>query len=172
MTETNFGATAATANPATMPLNNESFLPQSTVLIVDDNPQNVELLQAFLESLPVRIVTAGDGLDALRKVEEHNPDLILLDVMMPQMSGFQVCRRLKGEPKTRDIQVLMVTALNELGDIEQANECGTDDFVSKPVNKIELLTRVKSLLRVRHLKSELERALTYLNEIEQEEDTL
>jgi len=79
-----------------------------------------------------------------------------------------VCRRIKSDPKTRDIQVLMVTALNELGDIEQANEVGTDDFVSKPVNKIELLTRVKSLLRVRHLKSELERALSYLHEIEQE----
>ena len=153
------------------PPNNESFLPQSTVLIVDDNPQNVELLQAFLESLPVRIVTAVDGLDALNKVAEHSPDLILLDIMMPQMSGFQVCRRIKSDPKTRDIQVLMVTALNELGDIEQANEVGTDDFVSKPVNKIELLTRVKSLLRVRHLKSELERALSYLNEIEQEEET-
>ena len=158
--------------PQTLPLNNESFLPESTVLIVDDNPQNLELLQAFLESLPVKIVSAVDGVDALRKVEEHNPDLILLDIMMPQMSGFQVCRRLKGDPKTRDIQILMVTALNELGDIEQANECGTDDFVSKPVNKIELLTRVKSLLRVRHLKSELERALTYLNEIEQDEEVL
>jgi CheY-like chemotaxis protein len=150
--------------------NNESFLPQSTVLIVDDNPQNVELLQAFLESLPVKIVTAGDGVEALRKVDEHHPDLILLDIMMPQMSGFQVCRRLKGDPRTKDIQILMVTALNELGDIEQASECGTDDFVSKPVNKFELLTRVKSLLRVRHLKSELERALTYLNEIEQDEE--
>jgi len=154
------------------PPNNESFLPQSTVLIVDDNPQNVELLQAFLESLPVKIVTAADGLDALAKVGEHNPDLILLDIMMPQMSGFQVCRRIKSDPKTRDIQVLMVTALNELGDIEQASECGTDDFVSKPVNKFELLTRVKSLLRVRHLKSELERALTYLNEIEHDEEAL
>jgi len=156
--------------PAPLP-NNESFLPQSTVLIVDDNPQNVELLQAFLESLPVKLVTAVDGADALEKVREHNPDLILLDIMMPRMSGFQVCKRLKGDPATRDIQILMVTALNELGDIEQASECGTDDFVSKPVNKFELLTRVKSLLRVRHLKSELERALTYLNEIEQEEET-
>ena len=141
-------------------------LPQSTILIVDDNPQNVELLQAFLESLPVKILTAVDGVDALEKVEQHNPDLILLDIMMPKMSGFQVCRRLKNDSKTRDIQILMVTALNELGDIEQASECGTDDFVSKPVNKFELLTRVKSLLRVRHLKSELERALTYLNEVE------
>src|SRR5215203_1977257 len=146
----------------------ESFLPQSTVLIVDDNPQNVELLQAFLESLPVQIVTAGDGIEALKRVEEHNPDLILLDVMMPQLSGFQVCKRIKNDPKTKDIQVLMVTALNELGDIERATECGTDDFVSKPVNKFELLTRVKSLLRVRHLKSELERALTYLNEVEED----
>src|SRR5579864_3016066 len=152
--------------------NSETFIPQSTVLIVDDNPQNVELLSAFLESLPVRIVTASDGIEALRKVQEHNPDLILLDIMMPHMSGFQVCQRLKSDPKTRDIQILMVTALNELGDIEKATEYGTDDFVSKPVNKFELLTRVKSLLRVRHLKSELERALTYLNEIEQDEETL
>src|SRR5438067_12744333 len=150
--------------------NNESVLPQSTVLIVDDNPQNVELLQAFLEALPVKIVTAADGIEALDKVAEHKPDLILLDIMMPRMSGFQVCRKLKNDPRTRDIQVLMVTALNELGDIEQASECGTDDFVSKPVNKFELLTRVKSLLRVRHLKNELERALTYLNEIEHDEE--
>jgi two-component system cell cycle response regulator len=150
----------------------DAFLPQSTVLIVDDNPQNVELLQAFLESLPVKIITAGDGVEALDKVEEHKPDLILLDIMMPRLSGFQVCRRIKENAKTRDIQVLMVTALNELGDIEQATECGTDDFVSKPVNKFELLTRVKSLLRVRHLKSELERALTYLNEIEHEDEEL
>ena len=149
----------------------ESFLPESTVLIVDDNPQNVELLCAFLESLPVKIVTAGDGREALAKVAHHNPDLILLDIMMPHMSGFQVCQLLKSDPKTRDIQILMVTALNELGDIERATECGTDDFVSKPVNKFELLTRVKSLLKVRHLKSELERALTYLNEMEQDEET-
>jgi two-component system alkaline phosphatase synthesis response regulator PhoP len=149
-----------------------SELPQSTVLIVDDNPQNIELLQAFLESLPVKLVTAVDGVDALEKVAQHNPDLILLDIMMPKMSGFQVCRKLKGDTKTRDIQILMVTALNELGDIEQASECGTDDFVSKPVNKLELLTRVKSLLRVRHMKSELERALTYLNEIEHDDEVL
>ncbi len=155
----------ATENAA----NHETFITQSTILIVDDNPQNVELLQAFLESLPVKLVTAVDGVEALAAVSEHNPDLILLDVMMPRMSGFQVCQKLKSDPKTRDIQILMVTALHELGDIERANECGTDDFISKPVNKVELQTRVKSLLRVRHLKNELERALTYLNEIEQDD---
>lgn len=158
-------------NPAANP-NNESFLPQSTVMIVDDNPQNVELLQAFLEALPVKLITASDGVEALEKIAEHDPDLILLDIMMPRMSGFEVCRRVKTNAKTRDIQILMVTALNELGDIEKASECGTDDFVSKPVNKFELLTRVKSLLRVRHLKSELERALTYLNEIEHDDEVL
>jgi len=161
--------TEANAAPKPDP-NSETFLPQSTVLIVDDNEQNRELLQAFMESLPVKLVTAADGVEALEKVAEHKPDLILLDIMMPRMSGFQVCKRVKSDPKTRDIQVLMVTALNELGDIEQATECGTDDFVSKPVNKFELLTRVKSLLRVRHLKGELERALTYLNEIEQDDE--
>ena len=147
----------------------DTFVSPSTVLIVDDNPQNVELLVAFLESLPVTLVTAVDGVDALAKVAEHHPDLILLDVMMPRMSGFQVCQKLKADPATKDIQILMVTALHELGDIERATDCGTDDFVSKPVNKLELQTRVKSLLRVRHLKSELERALTYLNEIEQDD---
>src|SRR3954465_3051856 len=94
--------------PTTLP-NNESFLPQSTVLIVDDNAQNVELLQAFLEALPVKLVTAYDGVEALEKVQQHNPDLILLDIMMPRMSGFQVCRTLKGDPKTGAIQALMGT---------------------------------------------------------------
>ena len=151
--------------------NSNELLRESTILIVDDNEQNIELLQAFLEALPVKIFTAVDGVEALEKVAEHMPDLVLLDVMMPRMSGFQVCRQIKGDPKTRDIQILMVTALNELGDIEQAAECGTDDFVSKPVNTFELITRVKNLLKVRHLSSELERALTYLTEIEQDDTT-
>ncbi len=159
-------------NPDPASAGTDTFLPESTVLIVDDNAQNIELLQAFLESMPLRIVTAIDGIDALEKVAEHHPDLILLDVMMPRMSGFQVCKNLKTDPKTKDIQILMVTALNELGDIEQASECGTDDFVSKPINKLELLTRVKSLLRVRHMNSELERALTYLNEIEHDDEVI
>ena len=172
MTESNPPPITPHAKPSlAVSLSTESFLPQSTLLVVDDNPQNVELLLAFLEELPVKVVTAVDGVDALEKVEQYKPDLVLLDIMMPRMSGFQVCRKLKSDERTKDIQVLMVTALNELGDVEEASDCGTDDFVSKPVNKFELLTRVKSLLRVRHLKSELERALTYLNEVEQEEET-
>jgi len=141
------------------------------ILLVDDEAALREPLADYLARQGFAVSQVASAAEARRALHEETPDLVLLDIMMPQMSGFQVCRKLKGDAKTRDIQVLMVTALNELGDIEQANECGTDDFVSKPVNKLELLTRVKSLLRVRHLKSELERALTYLNEIEQDEET-
>ena len=141
------------------------------VLIADDTPQAAELMEAYLADCGYELRTVADGEQTLQAVKAWKPDLILLDIMMPRMSGFAVCERLKNDPATKDIQILMVTALNELGDIEKASECGTDDFISKPVNKFELLTRVKSLLRVRHLKSELERALTYLNEVEQEEES-
>ncbi|OPZ96738.1 MAG: Response regulator PleD [Planctomycetes bacterium ADurb.Bin412] len=141
----------------------------SKVLIVDDNPQNAELLQAYLEPMSYDILIAADGLEALEKIETFVPDIILLDIMMPRMSGFEVCKRIKKNPKTADIPVVMVTALNELGDIERGVDCGADDFLSKPINKLELVTRVKSLLRVRHLKGELERTLTYLADIENEE---
>jgi CheY-like chemotaxis protein len=144
----------------------ETQFPTSTILVVDDNAANVELVLAYLESLNSTIHTAADGVEALAKVAKVNPDLILLDIMMPKMSGFEVCRRLKADPKTRDIPIIMVTALNELGDIERGVESGTDDFLSKPINKLELLTRVKSLLRVRHLKGELERTIAYLSDME------
>ncbi len=139
---------------------------KSNILVVDDNAQNLELLVAYLDGLGCEVTTAVDGVDALEKVKAETPDLILLDIMMPRMSGFEVCRKLKSAPATRDIPIIMVTALNELGDIERGVESGTDDFISKPVNRLELTTRVKSLLRVRHLKGELERTLAYLNDIE------
>jgi two-component system cell cycle response regulator len=89
----------------------------------------------------------------------HVPDLVLLDVMMPRMSGFEACRRLKDASATRDTVIIMVTALNEVGDFERAVECGCDDFLTKPVNKLELTTRVKSLLRVRLLKRKVDALL-------------
>ena len=138
----------------------------STVLVVDDNEQNLELLVAYLDTLGCKVETAIDGIDALEKVADRTPDLILLDVMMPRMSGFEVCRKLKSDPETRDVPIIMVTALTELGDIERGVESGTDDFISKPVNRMELLTRVRSLLRVRHLKNELDRTLAYLADVE------
>ncbi|MHC4327189.1 MAG: response regulator [Planctomycetota bacterium] len=138
------------------------------VLVVDDNQQNRELLQAYLEDVDCRTVPANDGLEALEILTKAPPDLILLDVMMPKMSGFEVCRRIKNDPKTTDIPIIMVTALNEFGDIERGIDSGTDDFLSKPVNKLELLTRVKTMLKLKHLTDKLERTLTYLSEIEKQ----
>ncbi len=136
----------------------EEQLAPSKVLIVDDNAQNLELLLAYMEELPnVTTLAAANGMEAMAMVTAHHPDLILLDVMMPKMSGFEVCRQLKTDPETRDIQIVMVTALNEVGDHERAVDCGTDEFLTKPVNRIELITRVKSLLRLRHLKRELQK---------------
>jgi len=147
-------------------VNEQERIAASRILVVDDNAQNLELVVAYLDSLGCAVRTAADGVEALAAVARENPDLILLDVMMPRMSGFEVCRKLKSNPASRDIPIIMVTALNELGDIERGVECGTDDFISKPVNRLELLTRVRSLLRVRHLKSELDRTLAYLDEVE------
>ena len=138
----------------------------SKVLIVDDNAQNLELLQAYLEELDCETVAAYDGAEALDLVAKSPPDLLLLDIMMPKMSGFEVCLRLKSDPKTSAIPIIMVTALNEFGDIERAVESGTDDFVSKPVNKLELVVRVKTMLKLKHLSDKLERTLAYLDEIE------
>ena len=137
------------------------------ILVVDDNQQNCELLQAYLEDLDCRTIPASDGLEALKIVAETPPDLILLDVMMPKMSGFEVCRRIKNDPKNSGIPIIMVTALNEFGDIERGIDSGTDDFLSKPVNKLELLTRVRTLLKLKHLTDKLERTLAYLREIEE-----
>ena len=138
------------------------------ILVVDDNQQNLELLQAYLEDIDCRTVPAQDGLEALEIVAKDPPDLILLDIMMPKMSGFEVCRRLKKDPKNADIPVIMVTALSEFGDIERGIDSGTDDFLSKPVNKLELITRVKTMLKLKHLTDKLERTLAYLGEIEKQ----
>ena len=105
--------------------------------------------------MPCKLSTARDGVEAVDAIQREKPDLVLLDVMMPKMSGFEVCRKIKSEPATRDIVVIMVTALHEVGDHERAVESGADDFLTKPVNKLELLTRVRSLLRVALLKRKL-----------------
>jgi two-component system, OmpR family, alkaline phosphatase synthesis response regulator PhoP len=138
------------------------------IVVVDDNQQNLELLQAYLEDIDCQTLSAHDGEEALVVINKNLPDLVLLDVMMPKMSGFEVCRRLKSDPATTDIPVIMVTALNELGDIKRGIDSGTDDFLSKPVNKFELLTRVKTMLKLKHLSDKLERTLAYLKEIEKQ----
>lgn len=138
----------------------------SRILIADDNQQNCELLEAYLSAEPFEIEMAFDGQETLDKVAAQHPDLILLDIMMPRMSGYEVCKQLKHNPATKDIPILMVTALNEMGDIEKAVNAGCDDFLTKPVNRLELTTRVRSLLRVRQLTNERDRLLAYLAEVE------
>jgi CheY-like chemotaxis protein len=138
----------------------------SKILIADDNLQNCELLDAYLSDEAYEIAVAHDGRETLQKVAEFQPDLILLDIMMPKLSGYEVCKQLRADESTKKIPVLMVTALAEMGDIERAVQAGADDFLTKPVNRLELTTRVKSLLRVRHLTSQLDRLLTYLEEID------
>jgi two-component system, OmpR family, alkaline phosphatase synthesis response regulator PhoP len=139
---------------------------KSRILIADDNQPNVELLEAYLGDVECEIAVAVDGRDTLDKVPQFKPDLILLDIMMPKLSGFEVCKKLKDDPTTRGIMVLMVTALNELGDIERAVDAGTDDFLSKPVNRIELVKRVENMLKIRHVTDEIERLRRYIQEME------
>jgi CheY-like chemotaxis protein len=136
------------------------------ILIADDNQPNCELLEVYLSEVDCEIEIAVDGQDTLDKVKAFQPDVILLDVMMPKLSGFEVCRKLKDDPATRNIMVLMVTALNELGDIERAVQAGTDDFLSKPVNKLELVKRVENMLRLKGISDENERLRQYIEQME------
>ena len=124
--------------------------------MVDDVAVNLQLLTTYLSSVGYNVVTARDGQEALEKLVSHNPDLVLLDIMMPKFNGFEVCERIKGNEKTRIVPVIMVTALNEIEDKIKATEAGAEDFVSKPFNKLELLTRVKSLLRIKDLHDRLD----------------
>lgn len=123
---------------------------RQTVLLVEDNAQNLELLEVYMEDVPeVRVITATNGLEAMDRVAAESPDLVLLDIMMPKMSGFEVCKRIKSNPTTRDIMVVMVTALSETGDIERAAECGADDYLSKPIDRRALVQLVRNLLASR-----------------------
>lgn len=133
--------------------------PQSRhrILIVDDEPRNIRLIEGMLFAEPYELLAAKSGQEALALVESAAFDLILLDVMMPGLSGFEVCQQIKSHPHHRHIPVVMVTALSEVQHRVQAMEVGADDFLSKPVDANELIVRVRSLIRVRRLNQELER---------------
>lgn len=139
---------------------------KNRILIVDDNQANCELLEAYLDGIACETAIAQDGQQALEMVPEFQPDLILLDVMMPKLSGFEVCQKLKSDPTTSRIMILMVTALNELGDIERAVDAGTNDFLSKPVNRVELIKRVENMLQFKDVSDENERLRSYIQQME------
>lgn len=123
----------------------------SKILVVDDNPQNVKLLADLLSVKGYSVITASSGFEAIDKVATEHPDLILLDVMMPGMNGYEVCQRVRANPETAILPVIMVTALDPREERVKGLEAGADDFLSKPINQAELLARVRSLLRIKAL---------------------
>lgn len=137
------------------------------ILIADDNEANRELLEAYLTGSDCVTATAEDGQETMEKAVTFKPDLILLDVMMPKLSGFEVCERIKADDQLKKIMILMVTALNELGDIERAVDAGTNDFLTKPVNRIELVKRVENMLELKGMTDENERLRQYIQRVEE-----
>lgn len=118
------------------------------ILVVDDEPMNVEIFEGYLFN-DYNIIKAYNGDEALRKVETTNPDLILLDVMMPGKNGFEICKILKEHPKTMSIPIIIVTALKEKEERIKGIEAGADDFITKPIDILEVTARIKSLLKVK-----------------------
>jgi len=131
---------------------------QQVVLVVDDHPLNLELIEGCLADVDCRVITATDGIEALELVKKDRPDLVLLDVMMPRMDGYEVCQRLKESPEGKLLPVVMVTALGQIADRVRGLEVGADDFIVKPIERVELVARVRSLLRVKQLYDRLDDA--------------
>jgi adenylate cyclase len=134
------------------------------VLVVDDTPHNVKLLADLLTVKGYAVATAVNGEEALAKVASEQPDLVLLDIMMPGLSGYDVCRRIRGVPETALLPVVLVTSLDPQGERVKGIEAGADDFLSKPINQAELFARVRSLLRVKALQDEVRRQAEALKE--------
>ncbi|VAV83156.1 Metal-dependent phosphohydrolase [hydrothermal vent metagenome] len=135
---------------------------KARILAVDDNIQNVELLEGLLSSRGYEVVKAYNGMEALKRLEEGDIDVVLLDVLMPKMDGYETCRRIKSRPETRLLPVIMLTALDSIEDKIKGIEAGADDFITKPFQKPELLARVKSFERLKGLLDELENAQNVL----------
>ncbi|MFH1995437.1 MAG: response regulator [Candidatus Omnitrophota bacterium] len=142
------------------------------ILVVDDEQKNVKLLEAYLLPLGYEVMKAGNGREALTIIEKKSVDLMLLDVMMPGMDGFEVTEKLRADERTRLIPVVLVTALKETEDRIRGIKAGCDDFISKPFDKDELLARVRSLLRIKTLRDELEGSYEKLKELEKMKDNL
>lgn len=139
-----------------------------TILVVDDVPVNIQLLTTYLSSEGYNVISARDGEEAITQMQSQRPDLVLLDVMMPKKNGFEVCKLIKNNEETNFIPVIIVTALNELQDKIKGMDSGADDFISKPFNKLELLARVRSLLRIKYLHDELKDKVLQLQRAKEE----
>ena len=144
-----------TVHAMVRPGDTKTVAPESCILIVDDDPTNLKLLEAFLIPLKCRVIKAENGLDALGIINRTSVDLVLCDVMMPEMDGYDVCRKLKGDETTRLIPVVLVTALDDIEAKIRGIEAGADDFLTKPPNKMELMARARSLLNIKKLNDNL-----------------
>jgi putative two-component system response regulator len=146
--------------PTTMPTTRRLVRPERipVVLVVDDGAANRELIEACLAGVECEVRTAEDGYAALKAIQSSLPDLVLLDVQMPGMDGYEVCKRIKANPMTRLVPVVMITSLDRTSDRVRALEAGADDYMTKPVDRIELVARVRSALRLKSVYDSLDSA--------------
>jgi two-component system, OmpR family, alkaline phosphatase synthesis response regulator PhoP len=136
------------------------------VLVADDNPQNADLLAEYLQASEYEVAIASDGEETLALVKSFKPDVLLLDIMMPRLSGFEVCKRLKSDSASKNLPILMITALDQPSDVERAVDAGTDDFLTKPIHQTELINRVRALMTSRKSDDALEQAITYIEAVD------
>lgn len=134
-------------------------------MIVDDEAPIREYEASLLSEFGHEVLTASEGYEALKLAREKQPDLVLLDIMMPEMSGIEVCRQLREDPRTRDIRILVVSGVDTRKTLEESLDAGADDFITKPIDRLELMVRVRSMLRVRDIPDQEERLGTYKEHI-------
>ena len=139
---------------------------RARILVVDDEAQIREYESALLAELGHEVLTAGDGVAALEVARKQQPDLMLLDIMMPEMSGIEVCQQLRADARTRHIRIIVVSGLDSKRALEESIIAGADDFLAKPINALELMVRVRSILRVRHIVDEEKRLEAYVKNLQ------
>ncbi len=139
---------------------------RARILVVDDEPAIREYETSLLSELGHEVLTAADGAEALELARAKQPHLVLLDVMMPELSGIEVCRQLRADPRTRDIRVIVVSAVDAKRALEESIIAGADDFLAKPIHALELMVRVRSILRVRNIPDEEERLEAYVKNLQ------
>ena len=139
---------------------------RARILVVDDEAAIREYETSLLSELGHEVLAAADGKEALRLACERRPHLVLLDIMMPELSGIEVCRQLRADPRTRDTRIIMVSAVDAKRALEESIIAGADDFLAKPVHALELMVRVRSILRVRNILDEDERLEAYVKNLQ------
>ena len=135
------------------------------ILCVDDEPQNLKLLEALLSTRGYEVLKAANGQEALERINEQSIDIVLLDVMMPEMDGYEVCRKIKDDERQRHVPVVMITSLSSKEDRIKGIEAGAEDFISKPFDQAEVLARIKMLLKIKVLNDRLNQAYTSINDL-------